>query len=107
MRRRFGREGLPVISIDAKKRELIGPFLNRGQTWARKNRDVYDHDFPSDAFGVGIPHGIYDTVRNRGSICIGTSSETPAFAVDHIKRWWRVEGKKAYPKAKELVVLAN
>lgn len=107
MRRRFSREGLPVISIDAKKRELIGPFLNRGRTWGRDNRDVYDHDFPSDAEGVGIPHGIYDTLRNRGSICIGTSRETPAFAVDHLIHWWRRAGKKAYPEARELLILAD
>jgi len=107
MRRRFSREGLPVLSLDAKKRELIGPFINRGRTWARKNRDVYDHDFPSDAKGVGIPHCIYDTLRNKGSVCISTTAETPALAVDHLRRWWRTEGRKAYPNAKELLILAD
>jgi len=107
MRKRFTREGLPIISIDAKKRELVGPFRNSGRTWARKGREVYDHDFPSDSEGIGIPHSIFDTVRNRGSVCIGTSRETPAFAVDHLTRWWRREGKKAYPKSKELLILAD
>jgi hypothetical protein len=107
MRRRFAQRGLPVISIDAKKRELVGPFLNRGRTWSRETRDVYDHDFPSDARGVGIPHSIFDTQRNRGSVCIGTSHETPALAVDHLTRWWRSEGQKAYPKANELLILAD
>ena len=57
--------------------------------------------------GVGIPHGIYDTLRNHGSVCIGTSSETPAFAVDHLVRWWRTVAKKAYPEAQELLILAD
>lgn len=107
MRRRFAREGLPIISIDAKKRELVGPFRNPGRTWSRQSREVYDHDFPSDAEGIGIPHSLLDTLRNRGSVCIGTSRETPALAVDHLTRWWRKEGRKAYPKATELLILAD
>jgi len=107
MRQRFAREGLPVVSIDAKKRELIGPFRNPGQTWSKENRDVYDHDYRSDAKGIGIPHVLFDTVRNHASVCIGTSYETPAFSVDHLIRWWRTQGKKSYPNAKELLILAD
>lgn len=106
-RRRFETADLPIISVDGKKRELIGNFKNGGRTWRRKAREVMDHDFPSDAQGVALPYGIYDVRRNAGTIVVGTSRETPEFAVDAIEHWWRSEGRKHYPGAKELLILAD
>lgn len=106
-RRRFESADLPIISVDGKKRELIGNFKNHGKTWRRANREVKDHDFPSDANGVALPYGIYDVRRNAGMITVGTSRETPAFAVDAIERWYRCEGRKHYPDATELLILAD
>jgi hypothetical protein len=92
-RRKFETSDLPIISVDGKKRELIGNFKNGGCTWRRKAREVKDHDFPSDAEGVALPYGIYDVRRNNGMIVVGTSRETPEFAVDAIEHWWRSYGK--------------
>ena len=105
--RKFETSDLPIISIDGKKRELIGNFKNSGRTWRRKAREVKDHDFPSDAQGVGLPYGIYDVRRNTGMIVLGTSRETPEFAVDAIEHWWRSYGKKHYVGATELLILAD
>lgn len=106
-RRQFENADAPIISVDGKKRELIGNFKNNGTTWRRKPSQVNDHDFPSDASGIALPYGIYDVRRNDGMIMLGTSRETPAFAVDAIERWWRSHGKKHYPGADELLILAD
>jgi Rhodopirellula transposase DDE domain len=106
-RRKFETAELPIISVDGKKRELIGNFKNGGRSWRRKAREVKDHDFPSDAQGVALPYGIYDVRRNRGMVVVGTSRETPAFAVDAIEHWWRSHGKRHYPTASELLILAD
>jgi len=84
MRTRFQREGLPVISVDSKKRELIGNFKNSGAKWDRSPVLVNDHDFRSDASGVGISYGIYDPPNNRGTVCVGVSHDTAAFAAHSI-----------------------
>jgi hypothetical protein len=98
-RDQFEKRGDPVLSVDAKKRELIGNnFKNPGAQWARTSTDVNDHDFRSTAKGVGIPYGIYDTQANRGSIFLGTSHETSAFAVTCLRKWWLQEGRKRYPR---------
>lgn len=106
-RRRFETADLPIVSLDGKKRELVGNFKNGGRTWRCKERPVNDHDFPSDASGVALPYGIYDVRRNTGLVTIGTSHETAAFAVDTLEYWWRHEGKKHYPGAQELLILAD
>ena len=106
-RRRFETADLPIISIDGKKRELIGNFKNGGRTWRRKATEVKDHDFPSDAEGVALPYGIYDVRRNAGLLVVGTSRETPEFAVDAVEYWWRSCGRKHYPGATELLILAD
>jgi hypothetical protein len=106
-RRRFERAALPIVSVDGKKRELIGNFKNPGRTWRRQARAVNDHDFLSDAKGVALPYGIYDVQHNTGMIVLGTSRETPAFAVDALERWWRSSGRKQYPRADELLILAD
>ncbi len=106
-RRKFESADMPIISVDGKRRELIGNFKNNGRTWRRKPQEVNDHDFPSDASGVALPYGIYDVRRNTGMIVLGTSCETPAFAVDAVERWWRSSGRKHYPGADELLILAD
>jgi len=100
-------EGLPIISIDTKSRELIGRFHQSGQRWSCEPIEVFDHDFPSTAEGVGIPYGIYDTLRNQGFISIGTSKDTSEFAVDTIRWWWVHIGRSAYPHAEEILIVAD
>lgn len=107
MRRRFERQALPVVSIDTKKKELVGRFKNSGTTWEREPRLVRDHDFKTDACGTAIPWGLYDTVANRGHLFIGTSHDTPAFAVTALARWWTRTGRRRYPQAKRLLILAD
>lgn len=97
----------PIISVDAKKRELVGRFKNDGTTWEREAVAVNDHDFRSDAKGVAIPYGVYDLLANRGVVFIGDTHDTPDFAVDVIARWWRMEGRRRYPGAECLTILAD
>jgi hypothetical protein len=106
-RQQFTQEGLPVISVDSKKKELVGLFKNEGQVWSREPLPVNDHDFRSLAKGIAIPRGLYDVQANRGSVLIGTSHDTPDFAVDAILDWWRGEGRRRYPLASELLILAD
>lgn len=107
MRRRFELRGLPVISVDTKKRELIGLFKNPGQAWAREATSVNDHDFRSLANGVAIPYGIYEVGTNLGTVFVGTSRDTADFATDCLCSWWRLYGRWRYPGAKELLILAD
>ena len=107
MRELFAKSGWPIVSVDTKKRELVGNFKNGGAVWGRVPRLVNDHDFRSDAKGIGIPHGIYDLQNNRGSLFIGTSHDTPAFAVDNLARWWVYDGRHLYPKARNILILAD
>jgi Rhodopirellula transposase DDE domain len=106
-RETFARAGLPIISIDAKKRELVGNFKNQGTTWSQTPTLVNDHDFPSDAKGVALPYGIYDLSANHGSLFIGTTHDTADFAVDNVVRWWNYRGKRRYPGRRELLILAD
>lgn len=106
-RRAFLKAKKPAISVDAKKKELIGNFKNPGRTWRREARSVLATDFPSDADGKAIPYGIYDMARNRGFVGVGVSHETAEFAVNVIRRWWHTEGRAAYPDATELLVQAD
>ncbi len=106
-RRKYEAEEMPVISVDTKNRELIGHFYQNGESWGQESRDVFDHDFPSMAKGVGIPHGIYDTLRNEGFVSVGTSKDTAEFAVDNLHTWWVTTGCLAYPHADEILLLAD
>ena len=103
-RSRFGREKWPIISIDCKKKELLGNFKNPGRTWRREARDVLDHDFPSWADGRAIPFGIYDIANNKGFVVVGISRETSTFVVSAIRSWWMVEGRSKYSGATRLAI---
>ena len=107
LRERFARDGLPVISVDTKKRELVGRFKNPGTAWRRQPTLVNDHDFRSEARGVAIPYGVYDQQANRGSVFVGTSHDTSEFAVESIEKWWRYDGRRRYPKTDRLLILAD
>jgi hypothetical protein len=106
-REAFAAKGLPIVSIDSKKRELVGNFRNPGAAWNRKPVLVNDHDFRSDADGIAIPFGVYDPRANLGSLFVGTTYDTPRFAVDNLARWWVYDGHRRYPGATELLVLAD
>jgi hypothetical protein len=106
-RREYTKKQMPVISVDTKSRELIGPFHRAGKKWSCEPIKVFDHDFPSDANGVAIPYGIYDSFRNEGFVGIGTSRDTSMFAVDVISAWWQRLGKKHYSHADTLLILAD
>ncbi len=107
VRHAYEKAGIPVISVDAKKRELIGNFRHAGRTWRQTPRDVLATDFPRDAQGIAIPYGIYDVAYNQGFVVVGTSHETAAFAVHAIRRWWRQVGCRWYPQATALLILAD
>ena len=107
LRESFAAQGLPIISIDTKKKELVGRFKNGGAAWNRTPVIVNDHDFRSDADGIAIPYGIYDLQANRGTVFVGTSYDTPAFAVDSVEKWWRAEGRRRYQEAQHLAILAD
>lgn len=107
LRTRFQGQGFPIISVDSKKREMIGNFKNPGAKWDRSPVCVNDHDFRSNATGVGISYGIYDPPNNRGMVCVGTSHDTPAFAAHSIATWWKREGSPRYGRVPKLLVLAD
>jgi Rhodopirellula transposase DDE domain len=106
-RRRFLQQGWPVISVDTKKKELVGNFKNPGSCWRQRPVDVLDHDFPSAAEGRGIPFGIYDEGRNMGFVVVGASHETAAFAIEALRTWWLLEGYWSYPQARRLLLEAD
>lgn len=106
-REAFGKAGQPIISVDTKKKELVGNFRNAGRAWGRKAEAVNVHDFPQDALGRAVPYGIYDLRDNCGTVYVGRSADTPRFAVEAIARWWVSEGRLRYPEAQHLLVLAD
>jgi transposase len=107
--RRQQRRGQPVISVDTKKKELIGDFKNGGQEWLPqgKPRRVRVHDFIIKTKGKAIPYGVYDLTRNAGWVSVGIDHDTAAFAVNSIRRWWRAMGKRTYPGADSLLITAD
>ena len=102
----FRQSGDPRISVDTKKKELIGQFKNPGTTWCQEAEKVNDHDFPGDAKGRAAPYGIYDPERNEGHVCVTTSCDTADLAVDAIQDWWG-RNKDHYPNAKRLMIEAD
>jgi hypothetical protein len=105
----FQKRGLPVISVDAKKKELIGDFKNSGQTWRQTGEPekVQVHDFEYKELGKGIPYGVYDMNSNEGWVSVGTDHDTAEFAVETISRWWKNMGSIGYPNATELLITAD
>ena len=105
----FLRRRQPVISVDTKKKELVGNFKNAGREWQPKGTPdkALVHDFPSDAEGKAIPYGVYDMARNEAWVSVGRDHDTPAFAVASIRQWWMMMGKPAYPNAKALFITAD
>jgi len=105
----FEAAGKPMISVDCKKKELIGTFKNNGREWQAKGQDttVNVYDYRSIADGKAIPYGIYDLVHNRGFINVGIDHETAEFAVESIRRWWQSVGKALYPTSQELLIIAD
>ena len=101
--------GDPVISVDAKKKEMVGEFGNAGRQWRPKGRParVRDHDFASEADGKAVPYGIYDLTADAGWVNVGTDHDTAAFAVESIRRWWNARGRDDYPAAGRLLVTAD
>jgi hypothetical protein len=99
----------PVISVDTKKKELIGAFKNPGRTWRAKGQpeEVNVHDFIDKELGRANPYGVYDLGADAGWVSVGTDHDTAAFAVQTIRRWWQAVGRLAYPQAKELMVTAD
>ena len=107
LRQQFSAAGDPIISIDTKKKELIGLFKNQGQVWCKKAKKVKDHDFRSQAKGIASPYGIYDVGLNCGLVAVGQSADTPEFAVNSIAAWWLRHGSHQYPNSKRLLILAD
>jgi hypothetical protein len=105
----FLKRGLPAISVDTKKKELVGDFKNAGQEWqpAGTPEKALVHDFPTDAIGKAVPYGVYDMARNEAYVSIGCDHDTPAFAVASIRRWWITMGRRAYPGASEILITAD
>ena len=105
----FLRRRQPVISVDTKKKELVGNFRNAGREWQPMGtpEEVLVHDFPGDATAKAIPYGVYDMARNEAWVSIGRHHDTPAFAVASIRQWWKSMGRKAYPRAKQLFITAD
>jgi hypothetical protein len=105
----FLHRGQPVISVDTKKKELVGDFKNAGREWqpAGTPELVRVHDFPGDAIGKAIPYGVYDMARNEAWVSVGRDHDTPAFAVASIRQWWTMMGRQAYPEAEALLITAD
>jgi hypothetical protein len=103
------RVGNPVVSVDTKKKELVGNYKNDGRKWHGKGEAprVQGHDFPHPDVPRAYPYGIYDLARNRGHVVVGTDHDTGQFAVASIRGWWRAEGRRLYPRAQRLLITAD
>jgi len=106
---KFLRSNDPVLSVDTKKKELIGEYKNNGQEWKPKNSaiEVLSHDFPDPKVPKAVPYGVYDIGKNTGWVNVGTDADTAEFAMESIRQWWRQMGRKRYPKAKRLLICAD
>ena len=107
--KKFLAQELPVISVDTKKKELVGNFSNGGQEWRPQGEpeETLIHDFADKDLGKVVPYGIYDVGRNQGWVSVGIDHDTAEFAMDSILAWWRYMGSKAYPKVQQLLILAD
>jgi hypothetical protein len=107
LRREYEAVGDPAISIDTKKKELLGNFHREGPTYTEQTVQTFDHDFPSASGGKLIPHGVYDLAREQASIHLNTSHDTGELCCDSIALWWQEHGKAAYPEARRLLILCD
>lgn len=105
--KKFIKDKDPVISVDTKKKENVGEFKNPGQTWRKEKREVLAHDFPHLGMGKAIPYGTYDMQKNIGMVNVGVTHDTAEFAVESIRRWWKLMGRAEYPEAKKLLTCAD
>jgi Rhodopirellula transposase DDE domain len=105
----FQQQSQPVISVDTKKKELVGQFRHGGREWSPQGQpeEVEVHDFPSKTLGKVIPYGVYDEATNTGWVSVGVDHDTAEFAVETVRRWWRHMGSQTYPKAKRLLITAD
>jgi hypothetical protein len=103
----FAAAGCPIISADTKKKAMIGNFKNARHVWCQQPIEVSVHDFPGEALGRAVPYGIYDLQHNQSAVNMGTSSDSPEFAVTAIAQWWETIGREAYPQARQLLILAD
>jgi hypothetical protein len=105
----FQKQGQPVISVDTKKKELVGQFRNGGREWHPQGQpaEVQVHDFPDQVLGKVIPYGVYDEATNSGWVSVGIDHDTAEFAVETVRRWWRHMGREVYPQAKRLLITAD
>jgi len=107
MKKQFRDEGQPILSVDTKKKELVGNFKNAGTTWRKNNDDVLVHDFRSDAMAIAAPYGMFEPILNRGTVVVGTSAETGEFAADAIEQWLNSFGWEGYPGMRKLLILCD
>ncbi len=107
LREEFSKQENPIISTDAKKRELVGNFKNQGAIWCKNSKEVNVYDFRSLAIGVCIPYGIYNVLTNNGFVVIGISYNTAEFAVCSIEKWWDIEGNRIYSTKNSILILAD
>lgn len=105
----FINKKCPVISVDTKKKELVGNYKNAGQEWERRGKplEVKGHDFPDPKVSKAIPYGVYDIADNKGWVNVGTNSDTAEFAVESIRFWWKEMGRKKYKKSKRILICAD
>ncbi len=107
LRTSFARNAQPIVSVDTKKKELVGLFKNPGAAWVKEPTKVKDHDFRSEGKGMAVPYGVFDLQANRGHVSVGVSHDTPRFAVQALATWWARVGRMLYPRADQLLVLAD
>ena len=107
LRQEYVLAGDPVISVDTKKKELLGNFHRPGATFTQQTVETFDHDFPSASDGKLIPHGIYDIARNQARVHLNTTHDTAELCCDSMELWWEEEGRAAHPQAKRLLVLCD
>lgn len=103
----FLQAGWPVVSVDSKKKELIGNFKNAGQRWCLEADLVNEHDFKQDALGKAVPYGLYNLNHHLGWVYVGQSADTPQFAVEVIAKWWQTIGRGLFPTAPQLLILGD
>jgi hypothetical protein len=107
VKRLFLQAGLPVISVDTKKKELIGDFYNKGRVWRAEAEKVNIHDFPTDALGRAVPYGIYDLTHNQGYVYVGVSADTSEFAVYAIAQWWQNPERPRFQREDMLLIFCD